>query len=285
MADLNQMLYQYYYSTHKNDSDSDLQMLVLNNARMAMALPATSASVPKLEQLKTESEACNAILAERKADADNKKNAKVLWENSLSSRRNAAFLNLPVAATSLGQLVAAILEDEDGKTAEEIQNWCDELEALDDSEFNALMNSLVAEGILTKRENRFYLENICSATLFPEDAYEWGVKKLGDLATGLDRMSYIFPLWAIYEENAPLSYSDIKTVVASNRHILQAEGLCTEEDIAYYLAEDEEPSLRGYRDDDLKYCLSDMVHRRILTDIGNEVYYFPMLGERAGDQS
>ena len=69
-------------------------------------------------------------------------------------KKEGRFLRLKNAASPNGQLVAAILEDEDGKTAEELAGWCDELAEIPDEKFSELLEGLITEGFLEKDDGR-----------------------------------------------------------------------------------------------------------------------------------
>ena len=78
-AELNAVLVDMYTRQHENDSDSALQMTILTNARLAQALPATGSSLAKLQELKSENEACSNIIEQRKRNASIKDNARKHW--------------------------------------------------------------------------------------------------------------------------------------------------------------------------------------------------------------
>jgi hypothetical protein len=114
--------------------------------------------------------ACNEIIESRKKEKEERNTASETWKSIIKQQKESNILNLPAASSANGQLIAAILEDEDGKTAEEITGWCDELAALGLDECKSLLDQLVSENILELGEDqKYYLLNICAPTLFPSD--------------------------------------------------------------------------------------------------------------------
>ncbi len=147
---------------HEHDSDEQLQRFILDNMGVVSSMPASR--VAEGYKLLGEIDACNEILKERKEKRERAEKAKKDYMASLERRRDDALLTLKAAATPNGQLVAAILEDEDGKTAEELAGWCDELASLDEAEFRALLDDLVGDGILERKaeEQKYYLRVLCT---------------------------------------------------------------------------------------------------------------------------
>lgn len=164
---------------HKDDTDEQLRETVLRNVRAIGLLPSTNQGAMEGYKLLGEVDGCNEILAQRQAKRQKTQDAKDKWKRELADRRKKAVLNLPNAVSSNGQLVAAILEDEDGKTAEELHGWCDELAALSDEDFNALLNGLVDEGILRRKGKSYRLLTPCTEELtYTMKAWEDRVKEL-----------------------------------------------------------------------------------------------------------
>ena len=157
-----------YLIQHRDDSDDQLRETMVNNARIAQGLP--PAQIAEGYKLLGEIDACNEILKERKEAKEKIAAGKKEYESSLDRRRDDALLTLKAAPTPNGQLVAAILEEEDGKTAEELAGWCDELDSLDDADFRALLSDLVDDGIIEKREDgKYYLRVVLT------DKVQWDV--------------------------------------------------------------------------------------------------------------
>ena len=143
---------------HKNDSDEMLQQIVKRNLDHVLANNGLSdADMIFKARLAGEGEGCIQIINSRRAmDADYKeKNQK--WRREQPDRKAKAILNLPNAATLNGQLVAAILEEvPDGLTQKQIASWCDELEAIPEEDFKALLDGLVKEKIIELDEKGRY---------------------------------------------------------------------------------------------------------------------------------
>ncbi len=145
---------------HASDSDEQLREFVLDNMRIVSSLPASR--VAEGYKLLGEIDACNEILKERQERRERVEKAKKDYLNSLERRRDDALLTLKAAATPNGQLVAAILEDEGGMTTEELAGWCDELASLDEAEFRDLLDDLAGDGILERKDGRYYLRVLCT---------------------------------------------------------------------------------------------------------------------------
>jgi hypothetical protein len=169
-----------YKPTLHNKSDNELQAVIITNYQKINALPNT-ASPSQLAQghlWLAEIMACNEILEARKKQKQAQENAAQTWKSMLVQRQENAIYNLPAAASANGQLVAAIVEDEDGKTAEEIGSWCEELAALSPEERKELLDKLVSERILEQDENqKYHLLNICTESLFPANIPAWAEKQ------------------------------------------------------------------------------------------------------------
>lgn len=145
-----------------NMSDAELREIVTNNSIKSFGMKNTA----ELERIVRESKFC-ASLVESRAKARNE------WKNNLRARKHNAILNLKTAVTPTGQLIAAILEDEDSMTVDELCSWCEELEKMGQGEVQTILDALVSEGVLRKKENTYQLYRVCTESLFPEDPVEW----------------------------------------------------------------------------------------------------------------
>lgn len=195
------------------------------------------------------------------------------WEKDLTSRREKAILNLPVSSSANGQLIAAIIEEEGASSAEEINTWCEELEAFDLEEIQTMLSALVEEGVLYQDEDQKYnLQQILTESLFPDDPVKWAVEK-GRRTGGIPKYhrSYTLLLTLIHYHRRPVYpeelYLDIekKTGISGSYIYLGFED---------FTNDDYDMSNR-----DINYRLKQMEKCGILTQSDGH-YYFPMLGER-----
>jgi hypothetical protein len=158
---------------HADKGDLELRAIALGNIEKINALPSSSSPsmVAQAQLWLAETTACNEIIERRKKDKEAKQNALETWQLTIENKAESNILNLPAASSANGQLIAAILEDEDGLTAEEITGWCEELTLLGLEECKKLLDQLVAEDILELgKDQKYYLLNICTPSLFPSDA-------------------------------------------------------------------------------------------------------------------
>ena len=103
---------------------------------------------------------------------DNRRSRETEIKDTYKEKIKQAYVNLKAAFTPNGQLVAAILEEEDCLTESEIHSWCDELQAIDDDEFHELLQDLVDDGVIGKMatdylvpEERYQLLRLCFKSL------------------------------------------------------------------------------------------------------------------------
>ncbi len=158
---------------HKNDTDEQLKEIFVRNSGAIARMPQTESGILESYKLMGEMEACSQILSERQAKKNRIKGAADAWQAGRKGKEKERFLYMKNAASPNGQLVTAILEDEDGKTAEELATWCDELEELPEEDFKSLLDGLVEEGFVERDdEERYHLLGICTEdpVLSPEMA-------------------------------------------------------------------------------------------------------------------
>lgn len=112
--------------------------------------------------------AAQAVLAVKEIRKSREATIKETYEEKIKK----AYLNLKAAFTPNGQLVAAILEEEDCLTESEIHSWCDELQAIDDGEFHELLEDLASDGVIGKMdaddpasETKYQLLRVCLKSL------------------------------------------------------------------------------------------------------------------------
>ena len=110
---------------HGDKSDTELQQIILNNSKLAIGLGTDPQSIAQSYRLLGEIDACNELLAQRKAEREEIKRGKKKWVEELQKRKDDALLALRAAATPNRQLVQAILEDKDRLSRSELAGWCD----------------------------------------------------------------------------------------------------------------------------------------------------------------
>lgn len=163
---------------HQDKSDEDLRKIINQNAFNAQL---TNDQI-ELTRLCGEIDGCKEILEWRKNEGKQKedeayaiKKAQRDWPSTVAHRRKKAILNLPVATSYYGQLVAAILDDaEHSLSATEIRQWSDELVAMNDSEYKKLLDDLCSEEILYRTNDDMYaILSLCTPDLFPTNPQLW----------------------------------------------------------------------------------------------------------------
>ena len=162
---------------HADKSDEELFAIINHNHAIIMATQDSAQAANLLGEL----QACKEIIDRRilrsnriDEDRDAISKAIPLWQKELSSRKLNAIGNLPAAASYYGQLVTAVLEEEDGLTASEIRQWSEDLIAMDDKQFAKLLENLGQEQVIVKESgNKFYLLGICTGDLFPLNPQKW----------------------------------------------------------------------------------------------------------------
>lgn len=124
-----------------------------------------------------EMDACNHILEVREFKQNEEYamwDAMRHWEKSVIERRKKAILQIPAAISYHGQLIAAVLDEEDNLSAEEIRQWSNELATLDNSEYQKLLDDLCEEKVLYINDDGNYsLLSLCTEDLFPTNPLLW----------------------------------------------------------------------------------------------------------------
>lgn len=246
-------------------SDEELRQIVLNNQQKIAAIPqnASGALLTQGEQFLAEMKFCTELLKSRQK-------ARETWTEQLAGRREAAVLNLKTAVSPNGQLIAAILEDEDGKTEAEISAWCDELAAMEDAELADLLAALVNEGVLEMRDNRYFLRCVCTETLFPEHPADWALQMLEKNCHAVSYYTEIILRTLEFRGTALLSADFPSAVPASLERQVS------------FSREAFQDSLRTLDGNLAGNVLSDCAYHGVLKESvlhGERLYYFPMLGE------
>lgn len=158
---------------HCNKSEAELNQIVQHNY---LAIHSTNDEIEAAKML-GEMKGCQEILRWRKEEEERILNEEMAigaasadWLLGLQDRKKKAAHNLPAATSYHGQLVAAILDEEDNLTAEGIRQWADELVAMDDEEYKKLLDALVDENILyINNDGNYSLLTLCTPNLFPTD--------------------------------------------------------------------------------------------------------------------
>lgn len=256
---------------HENKSVAELQRIILNENLKAQA----TNNVAELEKILGEIDACNEIIANRKRHKENIQSAKEEWKRLCPLRQEKAILNLKAAASPNGQLIAAILEDEDGLTEHELESWCEELESLPEEDLRTLLSDLVSEGIIEgHKDGKYFLRRVCTGDLFPENRLDWALQKIKerehrsssgnqficDVVAFMDKKGCAMAtedLWPLWAKSTNTNVRDY-----------QAERLATEPCFGEIASE-----------------LSDWCSRGVLAKYTinlEELYFFPMLGDEGG---
>ena len=200
--------------THKDDSDEHLREIVTRNLSAAAGMPNTEDGIIESYKLLGEAEACSELLSEREEKRERVRDAAEKWKRDLPGKKEGRFLRLKNAASPNGQLVAAILEDEDGKTAEELAGWCDELAEIPDEKFSELLEGLITEGFLEKDDkNRYHLLGICTEDPFlSPEAVEARLNRLygedNDEYNEKEKNTARWILYVLRDNGAPMSAQD-----------------------------------------------------------------------------
>lgn len=171
------IFYDLFYSEHSGKGDAELQAIALTDSKKIAALPANAspAMIAEANKWYAEMKACSDILAERRAKKKATDAAVEEWKGNTKNRTNSLLINLPTATSLIGQLIAAILEEE-RLTADELSVWCDELAVMERDELESVLNKLVDEQVLVEEDGRYKCINVCTDTLYPENPVEWGAE-------------------------------------------------------------------------------------------------------------
>jgi len=154
-----------YKDRYKNHTTAELCDAVnrLGNAVKAYTATDPAKATILLKEMQYVAERHSKLCDELEACRE----AELSWLPAQNDFRQKAVLNIPNAVSPNGQLVAAILEEEDGLTAEEIHCWCDELNAFDIADFQQLLDGLESEKVLSKDKNeKYHLEQLCTPDLY-----------------------------------------------------------------------------------------------------------------------
>lgn len=206
--------------THRNDTDEQLRATVVRCARLAATSPMTQEGLLEAYKLMGEMEGCNALLEERRAARDALSAKKLEWRKERRKREDAALLALETAVSPNGQLVAAILEEENELPREQLRVWCDELAALDDESFEALMDGLEKEGVVQEEGDSYQLIAVCKEDLtWDREAIERCIREefsYSDETAG----NALLIVHLLEKAGEPLSREDILRLIGEEREVL-----------------------------------------------------------------
>lgn len=250
---------------YEEKTDSELEAIIRHNAFAIISQTASAAAVTA-----GESEACSEILEKRKAKQDYESRtqealrvASSTWESAVNTRRKNAILNLSAATSYHGQLIAAVLDETDNLTAQEIRQWADELTSLTDSDYNALLEDLIEEKVLlVNDEGRYSLLSLCTPELFPSNPMHWA--KMHSEWFGSAERKFI---QHIIDTGKPATEADWIEITWSN---VMKENYASKPKTAYSRAKNE---LRTPVNSGVLSCYP-------ISNTDLNYYYFTMLGEK-----
>ena len=264
----------HYRDEHKDKSDDELRQIVLNNSKKVTAMPISPTPQMMAEAKKwlAESKACNAIAAERREARAARREAIQKWKDGQDDAKLKAILNLPTGITPNGQLVAAILEDEEtAMTAQEIAGWCDELGELEEADLQSLLDGLQRERIIGRDGDKYFLRQAVTETLYPDTTYLTVAELKGLINESYANEAYLI-LQMIEGEGHPMTLEDMSNELSGYSYlktVFPEEGL-TDQDFEW---------TESY----FETAVSQLVTAGLLTRLhlaGNTFYYYPMIGSK-----
>ncbi len=216
-----------------NKTDTELKVIMSRAARKLL-----TQNIGTTEKIDNERQyaAAQAVLTVKENRKLKEEKIKTIFEDKIKK----AYLNLKAAFTPNGQLVAAILEEENSLTESEIHNWCDELQEIDDNEFHELLQNLVDDGVIGKVE---------ADDVVPEEKYQllrMCLKSLGFDRTQSHGGRETYTSWV--RKYLPLRFPDKKfeRFFDSSSHILEEldreKGTFYPEDLFWKMDLNAEPS-------------------------------------------
>ena len=177
MSNVNESLVLNYQMLYRSKGDYELRAIISANASKIAFMSVAEISAGAGNILMAEVEAAKRILDQRARKKKAEDAAIENYRKTVSVRRKTAILNLKAAASENGQLVTAILEDEDGKTVEDFMDW-EEFSDLGREELELFLNELCKEGMIEHREDgRYYLLEILTDHMLPQNIEKWAMRK------------------------------------------------------------------------------------------------------------
>ena len=220
------------------------------------------------------SNVCKKLLNEKKDWKKRCVDARAELTSKMQRWRHEYILNLKAAASANGQLIAAVLEEEDGLTTDQIGSWCEELEMLSSDALDSLLHELCLERIIKRdNEGKYHLRYILNEDLKAVPETEWIKKELK-----LDELeeNYKYLLDLLYCAESGLTVD----------HILD-----------HHIDEHFYPITMGEYSDDVKNMSEIQVSaylrwlnlngyiRRYDASNGASVYYYPLLGSKEDQEA
>ena len=251
---------------YKDKSNEELHSIFSHNSIIANGHDQIAAA-----KAVGEMQACNEILQVRQHEVIEQRKCQqkidqakqVDWPEQLPARRMKAILKLPNASGHPGQLVAAILEEENDLDRDAIRSWSEELLAMDDKSYEALLDGLVKEGVLAvDKKGHYSLLRICTANLFPENPTEWAKAVLTEKGVNMDEKML-----------ALLQYLADTCLPVSELDALKIAG--TDYEKSYNFDCFSPPKVFAL----YKLTDSGVLSKTRIDGTAFNLYYFPMLGE------
>ncbi|MCQ2467687.1 MAG: hypothetical protein MJ166_09235 [Clostridia bacterium] len=168
MEKLRQLSAEYALKKYKDCSDEELDKMIMDRFMLSASLLYSDDEKHQIQyyEIMGEIDACSEILSERKKAKDREVAKIESWLKDKNQRKIYAFKKLEYSVSPNGQLVASILEENlNGLRADEIRAWYDELLALNDDEYQVLLDALVDEGVLEYLDEKYFLFRICDKSL------------------------------------------------------------------------------------------------------------------------
>ena len=229
--------------------------------------------------------AAEAVLAEKERRKKEEDTIRKIYEQ----RRDDAFLKLKAAYTPNGQLIVAILEDEKAMTEDELHNWCEELQAINEDDFHSLLQDLVDDGVIYQPEvsdGKYEILRICLKTktfTYPYDYKSWVEEVLAlkypdkNFEKSLNSMKYTL---------SKLNY--MNTMFYPEEFFQSLEFMAKSGDMQEIkdLGDDSFEIRRAVEDKDLSLAYQmvrdhlDRLHKWGVLGSINGIYYLPLLGEQ-----
>ena len=153
---------------------SDKELSKIQSASLMKSLSSNIGDKERYD-LEVQCAASSAIIAE-KAKRKTMKDANI---RAYQDKIRQAYTNLTAAYTPNGQLIVEILKEEDGLLKNELHAWCDELLAIEEEAFEALIQNLIGDGVICEKNGRYYYLRTCYETLsfyMMEDYREWAYR-------------------------------------------------------------------------------------------------------------
>ena len=211
---------------------------------------------------------------------------------------------LRAAHTPNGQLIAAILEEENWKTIDELNSWCDELATMDRTELKELLQGFTLDGVIEKKGDKYGLVRLCEDNLMfsNEDCFkEWVITKCRNYQINQNKsleLLWVAPdgrRYQTYGYLAKIIYTEtLSSLLKKRTHfVFYPEDLlggitshnewAKEYNDKYFNFEEgafimQEIKLTGLNS--FEKMLAEMVEAKVLKTNETGIYWVPLLGEK-----